>query len=185
MSDQELGFVLIGVAIGLVLGVLFSSMRERFQSGGVSKQQVQDEFDAYKADVEAHFASTSKKFQDVTEQYKDLYEHLSVGATTLCNSPDARPMFGKSDVDALLEDNKGEIAKAKKGEEVDANKADEPSGEAEHEEAKQPNAEDVEVLAKSEQQDSTQTKAAPTNDAPQSKDNVIERLIFSNDRRMV
>jgi hypothetical protein len=40
--------------------------------------------DAYQAQVETHFDETSKKFKNMTEQYKDLYQHLSVGATTLC-----------------------------------------------------------------------------------------------------
>lgn len=103
MSDQDLGFVLLGVAIGLVLGVVFVTMRDRFQSKGVSREQLQAEFDDYKEQVETHFSATSKKFHQVTEQYKELYEHLSVGATTLCDTQDSRPMFAKSSVDTLLE----------------------------------------------------------------------------------
>jgi uncharacterized membrane-anchored protein YhcB (DUF1043 family) len=117
MSDQELGFVLIGVAVGLVLGVLFTTVRDRFQSKGVSREQLQAEFDDYKEQVEAHFSATSKKFHAVTEQYKELYEHLSVGATSLVDSPDARPMFGKSNMDALLDESTPETTQTSKASE--------------------------------------------------------------------
>ncbi len=74
----------IGVGIGLILGVVLMLLLNKLKSGSASPAAVKAEFDEYKNDVEAHFETTSKKFKQMTEQYQDLYDHLSVGATSLC-----------------------------------------------------------------------------------------------------
>ena len=58
----------------------------KVRSGSTSAAGVKQDYDAYKTEVEEHFEATSKKFQTMTEQYQDLYQHLSVGATTLCRA---------------------------------------------------------------------------------------------------
>ena len=76
--------VAIGFGIGLLTGVIAMLIFNKVRSGSVSAVGVKQEYDDYRSQVEEHFEQTSKKFQNMTEQYQDLYEHLSVGATSLC-----------------------------------------------------------------------------------------------------
>ena len=77
-----------GFAFGLIVGVIAMLVLNKVKSGSASPAGVKQEFEDYKNEVEAHFEATSKKFQNMTEQYQDLYQHLSVGATSLCR-PDS------------------------------------------------------------------------------------------------
>ena len=70
----------IGVAVGILATLLFNKLR----TGSVSAGSIKKEKEAYQTEVEAHFEETSKKFKAMAGQYQDLYQHLSVGATTLC-----------------------------------------------------------------------------------------------------
>ncbi|MFT7525335.1 MAG: hypothetical protein ACI9LY_000470 [Arenicella sp.] len=71
-----------GSVAGISVTLLFNKMRTGSASAGKIKQEMED----YQGEVEAHFEETSKKLKDMTAQYQDLYQHLSVGATTLCRS---------------------------------------------------------------------------------------------------
>lgn len=82
--EQEL-LQFIGIFIGgLVCGVLIMLVFNKLSSGTASPKDLKQEYDDYQVKVESHFEETSKKFQEMTEQYQGLYKHLSVGATTLC-----------------------------------------------------------------------------------------------------
>lgn len=88
----------IGFGVGLLTGIATMLIFNKVRSGSVSAVGVKQEFDDYKNQVEEHFEQTSKKFQNMTEQYQDLYEHLSVGATSLCASGSvAAALADKSD----------------------------------------------------------------------------------------
>lgn len=86
--EQELLQFFGGLAVGFILGVVAMLIFNKVKSGSVSPAGAKQEFEDYKNEVEAHFEATSKKFQNMTEQYQDLYQHLSVGATSLCR-PDS------------------------------------------------------------------------------------------------
>ncbi|NNC99097.1 MAG: DUF1043 family protein [Gammaproteobacteria bacterium] len=81
---------------GSLLGVLATLLVNKIRTGSVSAGQIKKEKDDYQMQVEAHFEKTSKKFKDMAEQYQDLYQHLSVGATTLCRPDKIAP--GLSDL---------------------------------------------------------------------------------------
>ena len=74
--------------VGLIAGVIVMLVVNKLKSGNISAAGVKKEYQDYQDRVEEHFEATSKKFQDMTEQYQDLYKHLSVGATSLCR-PDS------------------------------------------------------------------------------------------------
>jgi len=86
--EQELLHALLIFFAGLVLGMVLMLLVNKLRSGSVSPGKVKQEFDDYQAQVESHFEETSQKFKDMTQQYQDLYKHLSVGATSLCR-PDS------------------------------------------------------------------------------------------------
>ena len=43
-----------------------------------------EEHEAYRLDVVEHFSGTSDLLRDLTVQYRAVYEHLTLGASTLC-----------------------------------------------------------------------------------------------------
>jgi len=92
---------------GLVVGLIIMLLVNKLKSGNMSPASVKKEYQDYQDRVEEHFEETSKKFQDMTEQYQDLYKHLSVGATSLCR-PDS--------VAATLADNSESTVKLEKKE---------------------------------------------------------------------
>lgn len=71
-----------GLAVGIVSVLLFNKTR----TGSVSAVKLKEEMEDYQNQVEEHFEQTSEKFKQMANQYQDLYQHLSVGATTLCRS---------------------------------------------------------------------------------------------------
>lgn len=84
MTESEVIYLLVGLVSGAILGVLLTLGFNKVRGGRVSAAGVRKEMDEYQAQVEAHFEETSKKFKSMAEQYKDLYQHMSVGATSLC-----------------------------------------------------------------------------------------------------
>lgn len=79
---------LICFAVGFLAGVVTLMLFNKMRSGSASPETVKQQLDQYQQEVEQHFEQTSQKFKSMTEQYQDLYNHLSVGATTLCR-PDS------------------------------------------------------------------------------------------------
>ncbi len=123
--ELELLQFLGGIAVGLILGVVAMLVFNKVKTGSASPAGVKQEFEDYKNEVEAHFEATSKKFQNMTEQYQDLYQHLSVGATSLCR-PDS--------VAAALVDGSGPASKPAQLEskEVDARDDEANQSEMDH-----------------------------------------------------
>ncbi len=87
MESDLLQLIAIFV-VGLVCGALIMLLWNKLSSGSASPAGLKQEYEDYQEKVETHFEETSKKFQDMTAQYQDLYKHLSVGATSLCR-PDS------------------------------------------------------------------------------------------------
>lgn len=111
MEEQLLQ--LFGVFLGgVVIGVIIMLIINKFRSGSVSPGNLKQEYDEYQANVEAHFEETSKKFKNMTDQYQDLYKHLSVGATSLCRA---------DSVAATLADQTGPLGQPAKLEKDSAN----------------------------------------------------------------
>ncbi|MEM7082193.1 MAG: DUF1043 family protein [Pseudomonadota bacterium] len=73
---------LISVLLGVGLGVLIARVFAR-DSGGRTAADVQAELDQYKEEVGQHFTTTSELFRDLTEKYRDVYNHLASGAQSL------------------------------------------------------------------------------------------------------
>jgi len=86
--ESELLQLIVVFVVGVVCGALIMLLWNKLSSGSASPSGLKQEYQDYQDKVEAHFEETSKKFQDMTEQYQDLYKHLSVGATSLCR-PDS------------------------------------------------------------------------------------------------
>ncbi|MBL4670652.1 MAG: DUF1043 family protein [Arenicella sp.] len=95
--ESELLQLIVVFIVGLICGALIMLLWNKLSSGSGSAAGLKLEYQDYQEKVETHFEQTSKKFQDMTEQYQDLYKHLSVGAASLCR-PDsvAAALVGES-----------------------------------------------------------------------------------------
>jgi len=100
MFEQELLQPVIYFIIGLIVGVAATLIFNKARTGTASAHKLKKEMEDYQDKVEQHFEKTSQKFKNMTEQYQDLYQHLSVGATTLCRPDNIAP--GLSDNSATV-----------------------------------------------------------------------------------
>ena len=144
--------ILVAFLAGLVVGVIIMLLVNKVRSGTMSPSTIKKEYQDYQSQVEEHFEETSKKFKDMTEQYQDLYKHLSVGATSLCR-PDS--------VAASLADASEETVKLEKPKEVKtpeaANKTEPKAKEQLDAKAKQ----QPELKAKQQPETKTEEKTEP------------------------
>lgn len=84
---------LIALLLGALAGVLLTLAVERRKSGGRTVEDVQRELDDYKEEVGKHFATTSELFRDMTEKYRDVYNHLAAGSQQLCEDSMDHPLL--------------------------------------------------------------------------------------------
>ena len=84
MLDIEFVPAAIIFIIGTVVGGISILVFNKLRTGSISPRAIKKEKDDYQTKVEAHFDETAKKFKDMTTQYQELYQHLSVGANNLC-----------------------------------------------------------------------------------------------------
>jgi len=91
MIEQEVGIALIILLVGFVLGIIATLLTNKIRSGSAYPTQIKKEMEDYQDKVEAHFDETSNEFKQMATQYQDLYQHLSVGATTLCRPENIAP----------------------------------------------------------------------------------------------
>jgi len=79
--------ILIGVVIGLGIGFAISILFDKSKEGGDAAKVKKMEADhgAYRKQVDDHFVNTAVLFKGLTEQYRDVYQHISQGAGDLCS----------------------------------------------------------------------------------------------------
>ena len=83
---------LIGIAclaLGVVAGVAFASRLNnspsRVKELESQIRSLEQSHEQYKDDVSDHFSGTAELIQQMTESYKDVYQHLALGAQDLCS----------------------------------------------------------------------------------------------------
>jgi uncharacterized membrane-anchored protein YhcB (DUF1043 family) len=72
-----------GAIIGALVYRLFSPSVKQAKKIKTDLDQAQGELASYKANVEQHFDKTSELFNDLTQNYVRVYQHLAEGAQTL------------------------------------------------------------------------------------------------------
>jgi len=81
----------IGIACGIGIAYLMPGNRRHTQELQDKLQSLQQEFDSYHDQVGQHFLKTSELVQNMTESYRDVYEHLATGSQVLCQTPVTPP----------------------------------------------------------------------------------------------
>lgn len=109
MSDATVTFMwtvalltlAVGIAAGFVIAYWLVLKDKRADQLQQDLERHEQEFHEYRDQVDEHFLRTSELFQDMTRQYRVLYEHLATGAQSLCsdrlvtnrmNVPESGPM---------------------------------------------------------------------------------------------
>ncbi len=100
MIDPWMGAA-IGLAAGCLLGGVIVYLTQKTRGGGKTARQVQSEFADYREQVQTHFDKTSDLFRGMTQQYRDLYTHLSSGAQTLCETTPTGGALGMEEPEML------------------------------------------------------------------------------------
>jgi len=77
--------LILGVVCGLLFGRATNGPLQEAQELKDSLNQVQSEFDTYKAEVTQHFTKTAELVNSMTDNYRNVHTHLAGGAQTLCN----------------------------------------------------------------------------------------------------
>ena len=85
------------LALGVILGVLFSK-RAGVNSTRIKELESQiiameERHEQYKGDVSEHFDVSSELIQQLTQSYRDVYQHLAMGAQDLCTAEVANKML--------------------------------------------------------------------------------------------
>ncbi len=101
--------VVLALFAGVGIGYLIFQDVERRKNGGKTVAELKEEHKEYREEVQQHFSKTSELFQSVTMQYRELYDHLSQGAQSLCDSIPPSPALDLSDK-ALLPNKAAEEA---------------------------------------------------------------------------
>jgi len=100
-----LGAGLIGLVVGLLVGAVIAlAIRRRSGTSQKEIERLKEEHERYRAEVDQHFARTSALFGEVTERYRDLYEHMATGAQRLCRDQLQQPALDIPDKGLIGED---------------------------------------------------------------------------------
>ena len=105
---------LVGIAslaLGLVIGAAFAS---RFGGGPARVRELEDQLrrlresdQEYRENVSEHFSMTAELVKQMTESYKDVYQHLATGAQSLCSAEVASRLL-PANTDAVFENGPAE-----------------------------------------------------------------------------
>src|SRR5210317_1411649 len=84
---SETALIVLG-AIGLLaagtgLGYWLAQLRARGESARAN--EVRQEFEDYRREVTQHFGQTAEHFRAIGREYRELYEHMTGGADSLCD----------------------------------------------------------------------------------------------------
>jgi uncharacterized membrane-anchored protein YhcB (DUF1043 family) len=96
---MELWLIAIGaLAIGSVIGVAVSGRLGNTNPARINELETQLEaaeqkHDAYRDSVSDHFNTTAELVHQMTESYRDVYQHLAHGAQELCTKEVAGKML--------------------------------------------------------------------------------------------
>lgn len=76
----------IGLALGGIVAYLAFSRHGKQRKLQEELDQLKERFTDYREQVTQHFMHTSELVREMTESYRNVYEHLATGAQYLCGS---------------------------------------------------------------------------------------------------
>ncbi|MEX2131261.1 MAG: DUF1043 family protein [Pseudohongiellaceae bacterium] len=79
------GCLALGVVIGVAFASQFATSPARVRELENQIISLEEKHGRYRDDVSDHFSTTAELIQQMTESYKDVYQHLALGAQDLCS----------------------------------------------------------------------------------------------------
>lgn len=76
-------WLIVGLVIGGAIGALATWWISRARGGAVSVMQLKQENDKFRNEVTEHFVETARLINQMTDSYKQVFDHLSSGAEKL------------------------------------------------------------------------------------------------------
>jgi len=93
-------------AMGVIVGAIIGFLIARFNGSSNSESELvaaREALDQYRADVADHFKRSSGLIAEMTNSYRNVYQHMADGAQQLCSAEVARSI-GETLQTELLED---------------------------------------------------------------------------------
>lgn len=99
---------IVCLAIGVAAGLLIARQGQMNSPVKVSELETQIEglqrtHAEYREQVSEHFNTSAELVQQMTESYRDVYQHLASGAQSLCTEDVASKLLPASDEDLFAE----------------------------------------------------------------------------------
>ena len=113
MDWHTVAAFVLGAAAGALAIYL---LRHRFNDTQVLRSRLSDlqsELESYRSQVDEHFGRTSDLFQEVTQKYRTLHDHLAQGATGLTRGAKRLPSIELPERAMLPAQSEHDVAAAK------------------------------------------------------------------------
>jgi len=98
-----IGAAVAALVVGLLLGVLLtrkSSSGQKLHTVETQLEQTEQNLNNYQQEVTEHFAETAKLVNNLTQNYRDVHEHLAGSALKLANVDISRELLSSPPSDA-------------------------------------------------------------------------------------
>ena len=102
ISVNGLIFVISVCVIAFFIGRLTSKERKDKKRLEMELEESREELKNYRSEVTSHFQGTAHKFNALTENYRNIYEHLACGAQSLCDKSDAPELMNELNRNPML-----------------------------------------------------------------------------------
>ena len=91
-----IGCLAVGIAVGFLLAGRTTSSTQKISDLEQQLQDLQRSHAHYREDVSEHFNMTAELVQQMTDSYRDVYQHLATGAQELCSGEVASKLLPAS-----------------------------------------------------------------------------------------
>lgn len=102
--------MILGIVMAFFLGILGGGLLIYFYLNGSSNEEKIKEIEGlkkeqkeYREKVDSHFVETAELFKDLTDRYRDVYQHMATGADVLCSDEAKQLQADMSDSGLLIE----------------------------------------------------------------------------------
>lgn len=99
--------LVVGI-IALIVGGIIGVLAGRNWIAPVQRKEIEQrladakrELETYQHDVAQHFSETAQKVRELTQSYKELHEHLAMGAMQLTSTEIGRQLFAAADAEQV------------------------------------------------------------------------------------
>jgi len=108
VSVNYLILVISFCIIAFFIGRLTSNERKNNKRLQAELEQSRDEIRDYRSRVTNHFRETARRVNVLTENYRDVYEHLALGAKDLCDKNNAPELMNELKRNPMLSEETAE-----------------------------------------------------------------------------